>query len=189
LRRQNSAALASIESALANSHAVKIRFLSARALVEMGDIARARTLATGLASELQNESQAYSRILEGEVALKMGEPREAIKVFLEANTSWTPGWATSTLEEPISRPAPSSRRIQSSTAASSVAAKPCNCFWASRRRMAPCLPFTTTRVSTAKDSRQRALQSRIGSGFAASPKKMLWWPRSRSAFASKSGSV
>jgi tetratricopeptide (TPR) repeat protein len=57
----------------------------------MGDIARARTLAAGLASELQVESQAYSRILEGEVALKMGEPREAIKAFVEANTlvdSW-----------------------------------------------------------------------------------------------------
>jgi serine/threonine protein kinase/tetratricopeptide (TPR) repeat protein len=91
LRRENSAALASIESALANSRAVKIRFLTARALVDMGDIARARTLAAGLASELQVESQAYSRILEGEVALKMGEPREAIKAFVEANTlvdSW-----------------------------------------------------------------------------------------------------
>jgi tetratricopeptide (TPR) repeat protein len=85
LRRQRSAAIAAVESALANSQTIKIRFLAARVLVEVGDIARARTLAAGLASELQTESQAYSRIIEGEAALKTGDSRQAIKAFVEAN--------------------------------------------------------------------------------------------------------
>ena len=85
LRQQRAAAIAALESALANSQTIKIRFLAARVLVEVGDIARARTLAAGLASELQTESQAYSRIIEGEVALKTGDARQAIKAFTDAN--------------------------------------------------------------------------------------------------------
>jgi hypothetical protein len=67
----------------------------------------------------------------------------------------------------------------------------------SRRRAQLLLPFGRVAivrawdiaVSSGKDSRQTALQSRIGSisAFAASPKKMLRWPRCRGAFASRRG--
>ncbi len=39
----------------------------------------------GLASELQAEPQAHAKIVEGEIALKSGDARQAIKVITEAN--------------------------------------------------------------------------------------------------------
>ena len=86
LRQQRSAAVAAAEKALANSEAVKIRFLAARVFLEAGEIARARTLAESLASHLQAEPQAYAKILEAEVALKNGDARQAIKLLTEANS-------------------------------------------------------------------------------------------------------
>jgi len=86
LRGQQRAAVAAVENALTNSKAVKIRFLAARSLVEAGDIDRARPLIAGLASELQPEPQAYAKIVEGEIALKNRDARQAIKVVTEANT-------------------------------------------------------------------------------------------------------
>jgi tetratricopeptide (TPR) repeat protein len=62
LRRQNGAAIAAAERALDNSNAVKIRFLAARVFVEAGDMARARMLAAGLASQLQVEPQSCAKI-------------------------------------------------------------------------------------------------------------------------------
>jgi serine/threonine protein kinase/tetratricopeptide (TPR) repeat protein len=79
------AAIAAAEQALANSDAVKIRFLTARSFVEAGDAGRARSLIDSLASELQAEPQAYAKIVEGELALKNGDARQAIKVLTEAN--------------------------------------------------------------------------------------------------------
>jgi tetratricopeptide (TPR) repeat protein len=86
LRQQRAAAIDAAEQALANSQAVKIRFQAARVFVEAGATPRARKLATGLAAELQAEPQAYAKIIEGEIALKAGDPRLAIKVLMEANT-------------------------------------------------------------------------------------------------------
>jgi Flp pilus assembly protein TadD/predicted Ser/Thr protein kinase len=85
LRQQKSAALAAAEKALANSQAVKIRFLAARVFIEAGSAEKARTLAAGLASELQAEPQAYAKIIDGEAALKNGDARQAIKLLTEAN--------------------------------------------------------------------------------------------------------
>jgi tetratricopeptide (TPR) repeat protein len=82
---ENAAAIAAAEQALAASQAVKIRFLVARVFVEAGDIARARPLAAGLASELPAQPQAYAKIVEGDAALKAGDPRQAIKLLTEAN--------------------------------------------------------------------------------------------------------
>lgn len=48
--------------------------------VELPDL-----LAAGLASELQAEPQAYAKIIEGDAARKNGDPRQAIKVLIEAN--------------------------------------------------------------------------------------------------------
>ncbi len=84
-RGQKRLAVSAAESALAKSKAPKIRFLAARALAAAGESDRARELASGLAAELQVEPQAYAKLIEGEVALQKGDPRQAIKTFSEAN--------------------------------------------------------------------------------------------------------
>jgi tRNA A-37 threonylcarbamoyl transferase component Bud32 len=86
LRQQKSAAIAAADKALANSQTVKIRFLAARVYVEAGAGDKARTLAAGLAAELQAEPQAYGKIVDGEAALKNGDAPQAIKSLTEANT-------------------------------------------------------------------------------------------------------
>ena len=85
LRGQKGAAATAAEKALLNSQSVKIRFLAARVLVEADQLAQARPLIAGLASEIQTEPQAHAKILEGNVFLKNGDPRQAIKVLTEAN--------------------------------------------------------------------------------------------------------
>lgn len=85
LRGQKGPAIAAAEMALANSKEVKIRFVAARTFVEAGALARAQPLMTGFAAELQSEPQAYAKILEGEIALKSGDVRQAIKLLTEAN--------------------------------------------------------------------------------------------------------
>src|SRR5688572_29662143 len=84
-RGRKPAAIAAADKALAASKAVKIRFLAARTFIGAGDIARARPVIDGLAAELQAEPQAHAQILEGEIALKNGDARAAIKVLAEAN--------------------------------------------------------------------------------------------------------
>jgi serine/threonine protein kinase/Flp pilus assembly protein TadD len=85
LRRQNVAALAAADRALANSQAAKIRFLAARVFVEAGATAKAGALSAALGAELQAEPQAYALIIDGLTALKNGNPRRAIKDLTEAN--------------------------------------------------------------------------------------------------------
>jgi tetratricopeptide (TPR) repeat protein len=85
LLTQRSEAVSAAEKALAISTTRKIRFLVARVLVDAGELARARTLAANLASELQIESRAYAKVVEGNAALKVGEPTRAIKALTEAN--------------------------------------------------------------------------------------------------------
>ena len=79
------AAIAAVEKALANSKAVKIRFLAGRLYVEAGNIDAARPLMASLAAELQAEPQAYAKLIEGNIALKSGDPRQAIKLLSEGN--------------------------------------------------------------------------------------------------------
>ena len=86
LRQQKAAAAAAAEKALSNSQAVKIRFLAARVFLEAGAAAKAKTLAAGLAAELQAEPQAYGSIIEGLTALNAGDARQAIKALTAANT-------------------------------------------------------------------------------------------------------
>jgi tetratricopeptide (TPR) repeat protein len=82
---RSAAAVQAAERALANSTAAEVKFLAARALVEGGSIDRARTIAEALAAELPAEPQAYGKILQGQIALKNGDPRAAIKILTEAN--------------------------------------------------------------------------------------------------------
>ena len=83
-RGQKSAALGAAENALSNSREAKIRFLAGRIFAAAGQPAKARAVAAGLASEMLAEPQADARLIEGEVALEDGKPREAIQKFTEA---------------------------------------------------------------------------------------------------------
>jgi tetratricopeptide (TPR) repeat protein len=64
---------------------VKTQFLTARTFVESDDTSRARKLAAALASSLQVSSQAYGKLILGEIALKAKDFRQAIQSFTEAN--------------------------------------------------------------------------------------------------------
>jgi serine/threonine protein kinase/Flp pilus assembly protein TadD len=86
LRGAKEPAIAAAEQALANSQAIKIRFLAARVFVAAGAAARAGTLSAGLGDELQPEPQAYALVIDGLTALQNGNPRRAIKDLTEANT-------------------------------------------------------------------------------------------------------
>jgi len=85
LRGQKGAALAALKSALDLSQAVKTRFVAARVYASLGEAAKAQALATGLASELPAEPQAYGKLIEGEIAFKNGDSHAAVKLFSEGN--------------------------------------------------------------------------------------------------------
>jgi tetratricopeptide (TPR) repeat protein/tRNA A-37 threonylcarbamoyl transferase component Bud32 len=85
MRGQKAAAIAAADKAYAHSKSVKIRFLAARVYVEAGDIPRAKPLADSLAAEIQSEPQAYAKLLEGEMALKQGNARQAITAMVDGN--------------------------------------------------------------------------------------------------------
>ncbi len=86
LRRQNGAAIAAADKALANSQAVKIRFLAARVYIAAGVPAKAEKISSELGGELQAEPQAYAAILDGLRAMIAGNNRLAINSLIEANT-------------------------------------------------------------------------------------------------------
>ena len=85
LRGEQRAAIATADKALATSKALPIRFLVARIFIEANQLDKARELAKPLAAELAAEPQAYGKIIEGEIALKSGDARGAIKVLTDAN--------------------------------------------------------------------------------------------------------
>jgi serine/threonine protein kinase/tetratricopeptide (TPR) repeat protein len=85
LRGQKGPAVAAATKALSMSQSVPVRVLAARTLLEAGEIAKAQKLADGLASELQPETQAYAKIMRGDLALQRGEKNEAIQMFTDAN--------------------------------------------------------------------------------------------------------
>ncbi len=86
LQGQNAAAIAAAEKALDNSKTVKVRFLAGWVLAAAGQEARAAALADDLSKELQSEPQSYAKLIQGEIALKGGDPRLAITRFKEGNT-------------------------------------------------------------------------------------------------------
>jgi tetratricopeptide (TPR) repeat protein/predicted Ser/Thr protein kinase len=83
--QRKGSAIAAAEKALANSQTIKIRFLAAQVFTETGEQAKAQKLATGLASEVQAEAQADAKIIEGDLALKRKDTRQAVKAMTEAN--------------------------------------------------------------------------------------------------------
>ena len=85
LRGQKAPAVAAATKAVALSQSVPVRVLAARALLEAGEIARAKKLADGLASEIQPETQAYAKIISGDLALQRGDKNEVLNMFTNAN--------------------------------------------------------------------------------------------------------
>ena len=85
LRGRKEAAVDAATRALASSQTIKIRFMATQALIEAGEMTRARPIVDKLVSELQAEPQAFGKILEGQILLKNGDARQAIKVLTEAN--------------------------------------------------------------------------------------------------------
>jgi len=84
LQGQRRAAIADATKALATSQVVSIRFLAGQIFVDAGEVVKAQKLASSLASELRAESQSYAKIIEGDLDLKRGDARQAIKAFTEA---------------------------------------------------------------------------------------------------------
>jgi tetratricopeptide (TPR) repeat protein len=85
LRGDKQAALAAVSSALDLSKEVKTRFIAARIFVETAELAKASEISKGLSSELQIEPQAYGKLIDGEIALKKGDGREAVRLFTDGN--------------------------------------------------------------------------------------------------------
>jgi Flp pilus assembly protein TadD len=84
LRKDTRSASMAAQNALSNSQTVKTRFLAARALVEIGETAKAQKLAASLTSSLQAAPQAYGKLILGEIALKQHDARQAVQLFTEA---------------------------------------------------------------------------------------------------------
>ncbi len=85
MQGHHAAALSDIGKALANSQSTQIKFLAASGYVDAGDFAKAQKLAASLSSEATNEPQAYGKIIEGMIALKRKEAKEAVKQITAAN--------------------------------------------------------------------------------------------------------
>jgi serine/threonine protein kinase len=85
LRGQKTAALDAASRALKLGNAFKTRFLAARVYAALGEVSKARELAAGLSSEVQIESQAYGKLIEGEATLINGDGHAAVERFTEAN--------------------------------------------------------------------------------------------------------
>ena len=85
LRGNNKAAVAAAEKAVANGQSIQVRFLAGRVFAEAGATAQAKKMADSLAKETQAEPQAYGKIVEGKIALKQGDSRQAIKAISDAN--------------------------------------------------------------------------------------------------------
>ena len=86
IQGHHAAALADIGKALANSQSTQTKFLAASTYVDAGDLPKAQKLAATLSAEATSEPQAYGKIIEGMMALKRKEAKEAIKQITAANT-------------------------------------------------------------------------------------------------------
>jgi eukaryotic-like serine/threonine-protein kinase len=85
MQGHHAAALTDIGKALANSQSTQVKFLAATGYVDAGDLPKAQKLAESLSSEVTSEPQAYGKIIEGMIALKRKEAKEAVKQVTAAN--------------------------------------------------------------------------------------------------------
>ena len=68
-----------------NSKEFQTRLVAGQVYAAFGEEAKARDLANGLAGELQTEPQVYAKLIDGEIALKNGDGRGAVRALSEAN--------------------------------------------------------------------------------------------------------
>jgi hypothetical protein len=127
------------------------KFLAASTYVDAGDLPKAQKLAATLSAEATSEPQAYGKIIEGMMALKRKEAKEAIKQITAANTCWTPGsgasnWGAHTWKRACSR-----RPIRSLINVRSGEGKPSNCLWITCRLTPIFRPCITTRDACGKE--------------------------------------
>ena len=78
------AAVASAQRALTLSKDLSVIFRAAQIYIAVGQFAQARVYGEQLNSRLQKEPQAYAEIVEGEVLVALGKPREAVRKFEDA---------------------------------------------------------------------------------------------------------
>jgi tetratricopeptide (TPR) repeat protein/predicted Ser/Thr protein kinase len=83
-RGDEPAAIAAAGKALATSQSAKTKFLAARIFIKTGDTAKAQKLAADLGQERPADSQAYAKLILGEIALKGHNAAQAIQLFTEA---------------------------------------------------------------------------------------------------------
>jgi tetratricopeptide (TPR) repeat protein len=79
-----SEAASDAKSALARDNGAIVQFSAGRIFVEAGHYTPIQTLISQLSSRLDPDSQAYGKLLEGEMSLKRGDAKKAIALFLEA---------------------------------------------------------------------------------------------------------
>jgi serine/threonine protein kinase/tetratricopeptide (TPR) repeat protein len=84
---QNDQALAEASRILEQHKEPHTLLEAARLYLRAGDEDKALELAGELSRNLASDPQAYAKLVEGEVALKRGEPFEAVKLFMEAKSS------------------------------------------------------------------------------------------------------
>jgi tetratricopeptide (TPR) repeat protein len=83
-RGDSKRAVRAAERALENSKAIKIRFLAGRIFAEAGETEKAKQLSAELGLEISAEPQAYAKILDGDLALKAGNARQAVNLFRDS---------------------------------------------------------------------------------------------------------
>jgi tetratricopeptide (TPR) repeat protein len=82
---RRTAALQSAKRALELSRVPEVQLLAAKELIEAGDTILAGKLSESLTRELPAEPHAFGRIIDGLVARRNGDPRQAIRLLIEAN--------------------------------------------------------------------------------------------------------
>ena len=86
LQGHSAAALAGMGKALGISQAIQIQFLAGIVYIEAGDLAKAQKAATNLSTQTLSEPQAYSKILQGLIALKRKDAKAAVIQITAANS-------------------------------------------------------------------------------------------------------
>ena len=80
------AAQADTGKALTGSPSIQLQFLAARIYVDAGNLLKAQKIATSLAAQSTGEPQAYGKIVQGMIAVKKKDAKEAADQITAANS-------------------------------------------------------------------------------------------------------
>jgi len=84
LLRDAANAVRAADRALQQSKETGVTFWAARAYLETNNSQKALALAQQLSAKLENDPQAYAKLIEGEAALKQGNAQDGIRLFTES---------------------------------------------------------------------------------------------------------